>query len=331
MPRANRHFTAGQVWHITHRCHKREFLLKFARDRRAYVRWLFEARKRYGLCVLNYIVTSNHVHLLVKDGGRGEIASSMQLIAGAIGQDYNRRKSRPGAYWEDRYHATAVEELDHLQRCVSYIDLNMVRAGVVRHPCEWKASGYREIQSTRDRYAIVDTLALARLCGFGDVVAFRSAHRAWVEQALREERQRREPYWTEAIAVGSAVFVERVQRDLGISARYRDVIDVGEAYVLRESATAYTCTLRPENVRLRSKNVGISKGNVWQQMDIAWSDPCRRRPVPRGWRATPAYCGTAPICAASFFIAAMSSCTNRAKAAGLSDAAPSKPRSSKRF
>jgi hypothetical protein len=33
MPRANRHFLPGFVWNITHRCHRREFLLKFARDR----------------------------------------------------------------------------------------------------------------------------------------------------------------------------------------------------------------------------------------------------------------------------------------------------------
>jgi putative transposase len=55
MPRANRHYIPGCVWHITHRCHKKEFLLKFARDRRRYLQWLFEAKKRYGLSVLNYI------------------------------------------------------------------------------------------------------------------------------------------------------------------------------------------------------------------------------------------------------------------------------------
>jgi len=31
MPRANRHFVPGHVWHITHRCHQQAFLLKFAR------------------------------------------------------------------------------------------------------------------------------------------------------------------------------------------------------------------------------------------------------------------------------------------------------------
>ena len=49
MPRANRHFLPGHVWHITHRCHQKKFLLKFARDRRRYLHWDFEAKKRLGL------------------------------------------------------------------------------------------------------------------------------------------------------------------------------------------------------------------------------------------------------------------------------------------
>lgn len=97
MPRANRHFLPGYVWHITHRCHRKSFLLKFARDRRAYLHWLFEAKKRFGVSVLNYTVTCNHVHLLVKDTGPGVIANSIQLTAGRTGQEYNQRKARHGA------------------------------------------------------------------------------------------------------------------------------------------------------------------------------------------------------------------------------------------
>jgi hypothetical protein len=45
-PRHNRHFLPGYVWHVTHRCR--------------YLHWLFEAKKRFGLLVLNDMVTSNH-------------------------------------------------------------------------------------------------------------------------------------------------------------------------------------------------------------------------------------------------------------------------------
>ena len=61
MAGAKRHYIAGQVWHITHRCHNREFLLKFAIDRRRWCQWLFEAKRRYGLKIPDYLVTSNHI------------------------------------------------------------------------------------------------------------------------------------------------------------------------------------------------------------------------------------------------------------------------------
>jgi REP element-mobilizing transposase RayT len=63
MARAKRHYIPGYVWHITHRCHKREFLLKFQKDRSTWLKWLFQAKKRYGLKVLNYAITSNRDYL----------------------------------------------------------------------------------------------------------------------------------------------------------------------------------------------------------------------------------------------------------------------------
>ena len=123
-------------------------------------RWLhrlFAAKKRYWLSILNYMVTSNHIHLLVFDGGgRDVIPKSIQLIARRSGQEYNTRKSRKGAFWEDRHHATAVEGGEHLLHCLVYIDLNMVRAKVIDHPSEWLSSGYSEIQEPRKRYALID-------------------------------------------------------------------------------------------------------------------------------------------------------------------------------
>jgi hypothetical protein len=68
------------------------------------------------------MITSNQIHMLIVDTGeRDVIPKSMQLIAGRAGQEYNQRKNRRGAFWEDRYHATAVETGEHLARCLVYI------------------------------------------------------------------------------------------------------------------------------------------------------------------------------------------------------------------
>ncbi len=258
MPRAHRHFLPGHVWHITHRCHKQEFLLKFARDRNRWRHWLFEARKRFGLCVLNYIATSNHVHLLVLDTGDEVIAQSMQLIAGRTAQEFNQRKQRKGAFWEDRYHATAIDTDAHLIRCLIYIDLNMVRAGVVTHPSGWVHSGYHDIQYPPSRKSILDLGRLQGFCQCSDLPSLQTTHRQWVETELARRRAEREPIWTESVAVGSRLFVTSVQAQLGVKTSGRACSEQGDTCYLKEDAESYRTDFAQEKADL-----GLESGFFW--------------------------------------------------------------------
>jgi REP element-mobilizing transposase RayT len=216
--------------------------------------WLFEAKKRFGLCILNYIVTSNHIHLLVLDSKEDVIAKSIQLIAGRTGQEYNQRKSRKGAYWEDRYHATAVETGSHLIQCLVYIDLNMVRAVAVQHPSEWPFGGYNEIHNPKQRYTLINRQKLMDMLGIADHEQLCRSHKKWVEEILKSGSNKREPKWTESIAIGSKEFVEETQTKLGIKAKGRNVVANNEAYELREPKIPYDQVFDPKKVRLKQNN-----------------------------------------------------------------------------
>ena len=202
MARANRYFIPGQIWHLTHRCHKREFLLKFSRDRNRWIEFLFKAKQRYQLSILNFIVTSNHIHLIVSDANKTDaIPRAMQFVAGRLGQEYNRRKNRRGALWEDRYHATAIESGDHLWRCIVYVDLNMVRAGVVSHPSEWKWGGFHEIQNPKTRYGLIDHEMLKRFLNIESQDEMVKIHQGWIDSQLAGKPTRQE-HFSKSIAVG---------------------------------------------------------------------------------------------------------------------------------
>src|SRR5690606_31165774 len=99
------------------------------------------------------------------------IANSMQLLEGCTAAAYNRRKKRLGGYWQDRYSATAVETGEHLWNCLTYVDLNMVRAGVVSHPRDWPHSGFHEILRPRQRYRIIDREALCEVLEVDHIAA----------------------------------------------------------------------------------------------------------------------------------------------------------------
>lgn len=121
-----------------------------------------------------------------------------------------------------------------------YIDLNMVRAGVVMHPEHWTHGGFNQIQRPPQRYALIDLEQLASLCGFETVGQLQTAHRQWVADTLTEG-PRREERWSQALAVGGKAFVERVQQELGVRGRHPQVEIDDVAHALREPSNEYDC------------------------------------------------------------------------------------------
>jgi putative transposase len=198
--------------------------------------------------VLNYVVTSNHIHLILKDDSEQRfIPQAIGLIAGRTAQEYNNRKHRTGAFWEDRYPSTAIESGEHLLRCLVYIDLNMVRAGVVDHPSKWPHGGFNEIQFPRRKNIIIAYERLMELAGFTNYDSFTEAHRKWVETALEDIGANRDRRWTESIAVGGSSFVERIKSAMGAIAKGRTVRPADGAFELREEQSTYNAIFAPEN------------------------------------------------------------------------------------
>lgn len=241
MPRANRSFLPGHIWHVTQRCHKKEFLLKFRKDKRLWMSWALEAKARFGLTILNFMITSNHIHLLAMARlkqwtcrSTAALSSALQLIESRVAQTFNGRKERRGAFWEDRFHATAIENGPRLKRCLTYIDMNMVRAGVVAHPRDWPFCGYSELardadpaaaaaERQRRRGFLVDTDALLDLIGLPDVPTLLARRNEWIDEALCKRRLEREAFWTESVAVGGEEFLESFRAGLGSRAGVAEI------------------------------------------------------------------------------------------------------------
>jgi hypothetical protein len=89
-----------------------------------------------------------------------------------------------------------------------YIELNMVRAGVVGHPGQWPWCSYQEWLGTRRRYRVVDQSECLSFLGGGTLEEFRANYQELIRIRLAKDQRAREPHWTEAIAVGSRSFVE---------------------------------------------------------------------------------------------------------------------------
>ncbi|VVS93948.1 transposase [Desulfoluna spongiiphila] len=71
---------------------------------------------------------------------------------------YNKRKKRKGTLWGERFKSVIVEQGNTLIHCLAYIDLNAVRAGIVKRPEEyrWCSIGHRFQTGNRDGFLSPD-------------------------------------------------------------------------------------------------------------------------------------------------------------------------------
>jgi putative transposase len=67
----------------------------------------------------------------------------MQSVSRRYVGFFNLTMDRTGALWESRYDSRRVDSENYLLRCYRYIELNPVRAGIVRDPQHFPWSSFR--------------------------------------------------------------------------------------------------------------------------------------------------------------------------------------------
>ena len=138
-------------------------------------------------------------------------------------------------------------------RCLVYIDLNMVRAGVVDHPSKWPHGGFNEIQSPRRKNIIITHGRLCSLAGFNDYDTFAATHRKWVDAAVEKIDAKRESCWTESVAVGSSTFIDRIRNAMGAMAKGRQPYSKDGEVELREAQAPYIAFFGTKNRNIDPK------------------------------------------------------------------------------
>jgi putative transposase len=77
------------------------------------------------------------------------------------------------------------------------------------------------------------------LLGFGNYDDLKDSHYKWVESAKQTENRGKESKWTQSIAVGSKMFIEKMKKSLGFRAKGRKIICTDGTFELREVMTPY--------------------------------------------------------------------------------------------
>ena len=143
MPRKPRFFVVGLPAHIVQRGNNRQAIFFEKIDYEVYLSLLAEACDRCGCQIHAYTLMTNHVHLLATPLEKVSVSRMMQYVGRHYVPYVNKKYCRSGTLWEGRFKAAIVDSSAYLLACYRYVELNPVRAGIVKHPGEYSWSSYR--------------------------------------------------------------------------------------------------------------------------------------------------------------------------------------------
>ena len=94
---------------------------------------------------------TNHVNLIVVPEREDSLARLSARANGRYAQAINIRKGRTGHLWQARYYSCVMSE-SHLWTGIRYVEENPARAGMVKHPADYRwSSGPAHLLGTADK------------------------------------------------------------------------------------------------------------------------------------------------------------------------------------
>ena len=164
MPRQPRYFVPHIPQHVIQRGVDRQAVFFTPQDYQLYLDTLRTAARQYRCAVHAYVMMTNHTHLLLTPGTERALPLLMQAMGRGYVQKLNRRYNRTGTLWQGRYKASLVQDDRYLLTCYRYMELNPVRAGMVRHPADYPYSSCRH-NATGQADALLTTHPVYRSLG----------------------------------------------------------------------------------------------------------------------------------------------------------------------
>jgi putative transposase len=156
--RLKRYQQTGDLHFVTFSCYRRAPLLGSGLARDTFVVTLERVRSWYGFYMTGFVVMPEHVHLLLSEPERGNLAVALQMLKQIVSQKLDERREKPGApsfsrsvreggalrshlpFWQPRYYDFNVFRGQKLTEKLDYMHQNPVQRGLVARPEDWKWS-----------------------------------------------------------------------------------------------------------------------------------------------------------------------------------------------
>jgi putative transposase len=204
----------GAIYHVTSRGDRREAIFDDDVDRHLFLTAIGQALTRFDAVALAYCLMDNHYHLVIHTR-LANLSKLMQHINGVYTQAYNRRHMKVGHLFQGRFKGILVDKNAYLLEVCRYVDLNPLRARMVRDTAKWPWSSYRAHTGLAMSPPWLDTSAVHGYLMGRDALTAADRRKASVRYATLVAEGKGVKLWEEGLAqqifLGDTDFIARMQ------------------------------------------------------------------------------------------------------------------------
>jgi putative transposase len=129
--------------HVIQRGNDSRNCFQEAADHLVFLSMLRQLCGRWQCALHAYCLMTNHVHLLLTPCESDSCGMLMRDLGRSYVRYFNDRYDRSGTLWEGRYRSCLVDSPAYVLACHRYVELNPVRAAMVRAPADYPWSSHR--------------------------------------------------------------------------------------------------------------------------------------------------------------------------------------------
>lgn len=145
MPRKARVLVPRYLHHIVQRGHNRKAVFVTDNDYLYYLSDLKEWKKELRIKLYAWCLMTKHIHIIAQPGDEAiSLSLLMKRVNGRQTAYVTKLEDRSGSLWEERYKESPIQMDSYLLSCCRYVELNPVRARMVKSAEDYPRSCYQE-------------------------------------------------------------------------------------------------------------------------------------------------------------------------------------------
>ncbi len=157
MSRISRKCMKTSFFHVITQGIDKKFIFEKSEDIKYYIKIMYKIKEEHNINIIAYCIMNNHTHMLLETQLIEQLSKYMQRINTRYGKYYNKKYSRVGYVFRDRYKAEGIYSEEHLYNCIKYIYNNPVKAGICNKAEEYPYSNYKMMSiKFKEQYNLMD-------------------------------------------------------------------------------------------------------------------------------------------------------------------------------